>query len=283
MVHHGSWIRLPLHISRAQQVIFTLILIITSLTRSSLVMVQKFLQFTAYVKNQFNTQIKSCQCDNGGKYNNHEFKNYLDSNEITVRFSCPHTSQQNGKSERMIRTINNAIRALLFQAQLSPSYWVEALHVDVHLLNILPSSAIQNQIPYTRLFNKKPSYDHLRVFDCLCFPNLNHSNLHKLSPRSSPCLFLGYPSQHRGYICLDLKTNKIIISRHVYFDEDIFPAAETHQKDTKYQYLDDDVPSSQLQPILQTPFPTQNQHLLVFLLKEPSHKHNLFPFSPVTQ
>ena len=37
--------------------------------------------------------------------------------------------QQNGKSERMIRTINNAIRSLLFQAHMAPAYWVEALHV----------------------------------------------------------------------------------------------------------------------------------------------------------
>ncbi|GJV42362.1 ribonuclease H-like domain-containing protein [Tanacetum coccineum] len=30
-------------------------------------------------------------------------------------------------------------------------------------------------------------------------------------------------AQHRGYRCLDLSTNKIIISRHVIFDEDQFP------------------------------------------------------------
>lgn len=117
----------------------------------------------------------------------------------------------------MIRAISNAIRSLLFQAQLSPSYWVEALHVAVHLLNILPSSAVNNHIPFTLLFNKRPSYDHLRVFGCLCFSNLNHSQLDKLSPRSTPCLFLGYPSQHRGCRCLDLKTQ-----RNHYFKKCVF-------------------------------------------------------------
>lgn len=142
----------------------------------------------------------------------------------------------------MIRTINNTIRCLLFQAKLSGSYWVEALHVAVHTLNILPSSSIKNEIPYTKLFNKKPSYDHLKVFGCLCFPNINHSNLHKLSQRSTPCLFLGYPSLHRGYRCLDLKTRKIIISRHVVFDETVFPSAVSASAAPSYQFLgvDDD-------------------------------------------
>lgn len=159
----------------------------------------KFLHFSAFIQTQFQTQIKAFQCDNGGEFNNSDFHQFFDSHGIKVRFSCPHTSQQNGKSERMIRTINNAIRALLFQAKLSPTYWVEALHVAVHLLNIIPSSAIQNRVPYSLFFNKTPSYEHLRVFGCLCFPNINYSHLHKLSPRTTPCLFLGYPSQHRGY------------------------------------------------------------------------------------
>ncbi|CAA7055236.1 unnamed protein product [Microthlaspi erraticum] len=123
------------------------------------------------------------------------------------------------------------------------------------------TSAIKNQIPFTLLFNKRPTYDHLRVFGCLCFPSLNHSNLHKLSPRTTPCLFLGYPSQHRGYRCLDLKTNKIIISRHVHFDEEKFPAAvQTKNKNAAYQFLDPIEEASPLfQSILQTPIASQTQ------------------------
>lgn len=223
-------------------------------------MFSKFLHFHSYVQTQFKTKIKSFQTDNGREYKNKEFLSYLDEHNIIPRFSCPYTSQQNGKAERMIRIINNAIRALLFQAQLAPSYWVEALHVAVHILNILPSTSIKNQIPFTILFQKRPSYDHLRVFGCLCFPNVNHSNLSKLSPRSVPCLFLGYPAHHRGYRCLNLKTNSIIVSRHVHFEEDIFPAAENKTNLTaKYVFLDShDEPSSQFKNILQSPFtPTQ--------------------------
>lgn len=167
----------------------------------------KFLHFNAYVKTQFKTNIMSLQCDNGGEYDNNRFHDHFSKNGMTFRFSCPHTSQQNGKSERMVRTLNNAIQTLLFQSHLSPTYWVEALHVAAHVLNILPSSAIGNESPHFLLLKEKPTYSHLRIFGCLCFPNLNISTTNKLSPLSTPCLFLGYPTNHRGYRCLDLRTN----------------------------------------------------------------------------
>jgi hypothetical protein len=46
---------------------------------------------------------------------------------------------------------------------------------------------------------------------------------HKLTPRSTRCVFLGYSSYHKGHCCLDLSTNRIIVSRYVIFYEDIFP------------------------------------------------------------
>ncbi|GJU08395.1 ribonuclease H-like domain-containing protein [Tanacetum coccineum] len=160
-------------------------------------------------------------CDHGGEYDNTRFHDIFCQNGIQFRFSCPCTSQQNSKSKHMLRTINNLIRTLLFQAHLPPSYWVEALNMAAHLLNILPSTAINNEIPFTKLYNQTPTYEHLRVFGCLCYPHIDVS--HKLEPRSTPCIFLGYPVNHRGYRCLDLASNKIIISRHVRFDEDVYP------------------------------------------------------------
>ena len=54
----------------------------------------------------------------------------------------------------MICTITNLIRTLQFQASLSVSYWIEALHNPhaTYLLNRLPSKAVNHPIPFFALF-----------------------------------------------------------------------------------------------------------------------------------
>ncbi|KAJ9536157.1 hypothetical protein OSB04_un000658 [Centaurea solstitialis] len=236
----------------------------------------KFLQFRAYVKTQFNCDIKSFQCDHGGEFDNSATHDLFASNGIQFRFSCPKTSQQNGKSERMLRTINNVIRTLLFQAHLPPKYWAEALHMATHLLNILPSTSINNETPFTKLFGKPPSYSHLRVFGCLCYPHITPS--HKLSPRTTPCLFLGYPSNHRGYRCLDLSTHKIIISRHVTFDESGFPfGSMTPTSPPSYDFLDHSVDSS---PISRRLLMTPSMYPTSATPPSPADQHNPIPTEP---
>lgn len=128
--------------------------------------------------------------------------------------------------------------AHFFSKPIFHTYWVEALHMTTHLLNILPSTTIANDTPTYRLFKTTPTYSHLRVFGCLCFPHINPPD--KLSPRSTPCIFLGYPVNHRGFRCLDLASRKIIISRHVIFDESSFPFRSVTPDDPpSYTFLDD--------------------------------------------
>ncbi|GJW54956.1 ribonuclease H-like domain-containing protein [Tanacetum coccineum] len=205
--------------------------------------------------------------DHGGDFDNTNLLNFFSQNGIQVCFSCPKTSQQNGKSERMIRTINNVIRTLLFQAHLPPTFWVEALHMAAYLLNLLPSSGIQNEIPCTKLFNKLPDYSRLRIFSCLCYLHL-HSP-HKLAPRATPCILLGYPAYHCGYRCLDLSTNKIIISRHVTFDElQFLYGSITPLQPTSYTFLD--------------PTPSLiHQHIIHNTTQHPTTPHA--PITPMVQ
>uniref|UniRef100_A0A8R7PXL1 Integrase catalytic domain-containing protein n=1 Tax=Triticum urartu TaxID=4572 RepID=A0A8R7PXL1_TRIUA len=73
---------------------------------------------------------------------------FFSSNGIAYRFSCPHTSPQNGKAERMIRTTNDIMRTLLLQANLTPPFWVETLHTATYLLNRRPSCTIAPHTPH---------------------------------------------------------------------------------------------------------------------------------------
>ncbi|KAI3760479.1 hypothetical protein L1987_50874 [Smallanthus sonchifolius] len=198
----------------------------------------KFTHFHQFVKTQFHLPIKSFQCDMGGEFDNTNFKNFATQHGTQFRFSCPHTSQQNGKSERMIRRLNDIMFALLTHANLPSSFWVEALHTASYLHNILPTKLHKYQTPTSLLYLRQPNYDHLRVFGCLCYPNLSSTRPHKLAPRSTPCVFLGYPANYRGYRCLEISTGKTIFSRHVTFDETHFPFANPSQPPPNHSFLD---------------------------------------------
>jgi hypothetical protein len=163
------------------------------------------------------------QSDNGREFDNNVSRLFLSSLVTTLRLSCPYTSPQNGKAERVIRSTNNMVRSLLFQASMPPVYWVEALHTATFLFNLHPTKTLQQRTPHEVLLGLPLPLDQLRVFGYLCYPNLSATAPHKLAPRTTACVFLGYPSNHHGYPCLDLTTHKIIISRHVVFDENSFP------------------------------------------------------------
>jgi len=65
-----------------------------------------FKNFYSYVLTQFSVKIKSLQCDGAAEYVKlASFREFLNSNGVCVRISCPHTHQQNGKAERMHRII----------------------------------------------------------------------------------------------------------------------------------------------------------------------------------
>jgi hypothetical protein len=49
-------------------------------------------------------------------------ESFLLSNGTQLWMSCPYTSPQNGKAERIIRLVNNVIRTLLIQASLPGRY-----------------------------------------------------------------------------------------------------------------------------------------------------------------
>jgi hypothetical protein len=62
-------------------------------------------------------------------------------------------------------------------------------------------------------------------FGCRCFPYLRDYSKNKFGAKSYPCVFLGYSPTHKGYRCLHPPSKRVYLSRHVVFDETIFPYA----------------------------------------------------------
>lgn len=147
------------------------------------------------------------QCDNGKEFLNSTLQKICDSHKVHLRLSCPYTFPQNEKVECKIRTINNILHTLLTHASLPLSFWPHALQIATYLLNILPSKPqnFHSLTPTHTLFHKFPSYSLFRVFGCLYFHLIPSPSRHKLEARSTSCVFLGYPQNHRGYKCFHLK------------------------------------------------------------------------------
>ena len=69
------------------------------------------------------------------------------------------------------------------------------------------------------LFGSSPSYDLLRVFECVCFVLLHDHERNKLQSRSRLCCFLRYGIGQKGYRCYDPIRKRLHVSRHVVFWE----------------------------------------------------------------
>ncbi|CAH9118016.1 unnamed protein product [Cuscuta europaea] len=180
-----------------------------------------FQQFKKIVENFFQKSIKMVYSDGGGEYISQG--KFLASCGITHLLTPPYTPEHNGFAERRHRHIVETGITLLHHSSMPLKYWSYAFLTAVYLINRQPTASLGFCTPYAKLFQKPPNYTKLAIFGCQCFPWLRPYAAHKLEPRSRPCIFLGYCDQQSAYRCLDPTTNRIFFSRHVVFNESVFP------------------------------------------------------------
>lgn len=115
--------------------------------------------------------------------------------------------------------------ALLYQSNLSNSFWGECVLCATYLINRMPLSCLNNISTYHILLGTIPNTDHLRAFGCLCFFFTIKQGRTKFKPIAVPCVFIGYPygQKAKAYKVYNLNTKKFIVSRGIVFYEKHFP------------------------------------------------------------
>ena len=82
-----------------------------------------YCNFTNMVKTHFSKTIKVFRSDNAREFTQHAFEHILYSHGTVHQFSCPGTSQQNGRAERKLRHILDTVRAFLLSSKVPVTFW----------------------------------------------------------------------------------------------------------------------------------------------------------------
>lgn len=164
-------------------------------------------------------------------------------------------------------------RSLRFQSGLPIKLWGECILAATYIINRLPSPILDHKTPFECLYDKTPDYFVLKVFGCLCYVSIHDNN--KFSPRAIKHVFLGYPLDHKGYKLFNLETKQIFISRHVVFDETIFPyLIDTHTSTSCYSFFVQNWVHDDTNVVPDLPYPNNVVHSSVL------HSDTTISFSP---
>jgi len=179
---------------------------------------EKFKQFQVMVERQTRKKLKCIRSDNGGEYHG-PFDEYCEQQGIKHEKTPPKIPQLNGLAKRMNTTIIERVRCMLNEAKLPKRFWGEALITVVHVINLSPAVALDDNVPDNVWFGKNISYDHLRVFGCKAFVHVPNDERFKLDMKTKQCIFIGYGQDKHGYKLYDPVNKKLMRSRDVIFLE----------------------------------------------------------------
>ena len=110
-------------------------------------------------------------------------------------------------------------KSILHEKGLPKAFWAEAVYTTVYLMNRCLTKVVWDKTPFEAWSGRKPSIKHLKVFDCICYVQIPKEKRYKLDETIEKYIFVGYSLMSKGYMLYNLKTNKVIISRDVLFDE----------------------------------------------------------------
>jgi len=184
-----------------------------------------FRTWQRFAERQTGHNLKCIHSDNGKEYVNSDFKEYCSNQSILHNTTVIYTPQLNGRAERLNRTLMDKVRTMMKTCGMPPQYWAEALLHANNIRNVLPSQPLGGISPNEVWTSERPSLNHIKTFGCQAYyfihPQLRTEG--KLNDRASRAVYLGSTPERAGYKLLDCITGKVVFSRDVVFNEEIYP------------------------------------------------------------
>ncbi|KAJ9506183.1 hypothetical protein QJQ45_015283 [Haematococcus lacustris] len=135
-------------------------------------------QVITELETQSGQRCKALRSDNGSEYCNKTVQDWCSSKGIQQQFSAPYCPEQNGKAERLNRTIMQSTRSML-------------------LTSGLPSG--HSLTPWEAFYHRKPNLSALRVFGATAWVFVTAPNRNKLQAKAVKGVFLGYAVGSKAY------------------------------------------------------------------------------------
>ncbi|GKB98931.1 retrovirus-related pol polyprotein from transposon TNT 1-94 [Tanacetum coccineum] len=138
---------------------------------------------------------------------------------IKHQTSTARTPEQNGVVERQNHTPVEAAHTMLSASKLPLFFWAEAIATVCYTQNrsiIIPT---YEKITYHIINDRKPSIKHLHIFGCTCYLTRDGENLDNMKAKGDPCILVGYSTQSKGYQVYNKRTQLVVKSIHLQFDE----------------------------------------------------------------
>ena len=168
-------------------------------------------------------RLQRWRSDRCGEYMSATMAAWTRKHGATHETTAPYTPQQNGKAERLNRTLLEKVGASMTAAACATDLWGEAVSTVSHVVNRTVRAGA-SATPIELLFGQRPSVAHLRVFGCRAFVLTPATQRRKLSPRGTAGTFVGYAKDCKAYRVLVNGTIKV--SRDVVFDESRMGSAD---------------------------------------------------------
>jgi hypothetical protein len=148
-----------------------------------------FVQNHARLSEEDDCKMKIIRSDNG-EMSSLAFKSFCATLGVKQQHTSPGSSFQNGKAERVIRTLRAKAGAALSQSGLPPAFWAEAFTHAAYVHNRLPPST-GGPSPHERVHGSAPSLRLIHPFGCLALARVaNRTRQLKLRARVRPAYCL---------------------------------------------------------------------------------------------